>query len=252
MSWHSVTPFHLHKKGNQPTDYEDAWAVSKTSGDDTPLRVAVADGASEASFSAEWAKMLVRCYRDLAFVDEADLQARMTDLSKRWQKALSWRKLPWYAIEKARMGSFASLLGLEIDPLPAGNFHRGEWRAMAVGDTCLFHIRNDSIVLAWPIQHSRDFGNSPLLLSSNPARNTAVWSRVEFRSGEWQPGDSLILATDALASWFLRGYEQGSQPWQILGGLESYEARVAGVQEMRNTLSLKNDDVTYIVMSLAK
>lgn len=33
-----------------------------------------------------------------------------------------------------------------------------------------------------------------------------------------QPGDLMVLATDALAAWFLRQAEAGEQPWQELAG----------------------------------
>jgi hypothetical protein len=46
--------FALHKDGNRPDEYEDAYAGNPRVG-----RFAVADGASESSFAALWAKLLV-------------------------------------------------------------------------------------------------------------------------------------------------------------------------------------------------
>jgi hypothetical protein len=46
--------FSLHKDGNRPDEYEDAFAGNPKVG-----RFAVADGASESSFAALWAKLLV-------------------------------------------------------------------------------------------------------------------------------------------------------------------------------------------------
>ncbi|MGH7226717.1 MAG: hypothetical protein ACRELF_26170, partial [Gemmataceae bacterium] len=50
LRWHA---FHVHKRGNAPDEYEDAFA-----GDTAKARFAIADGASESSFAAMWAQLL--------------------------------------------------------------------------------------------------------------------------------------------------------------------------------------------------
>ena len=51
LSGLSVQAFSCQKAGNARTEYEDAWAIRG-------CRVAVADGATESSFSALWAALL--------------------------------------------------------------------------------------------------------------------------------------------------------------------------------------------------
>ena len=57
----SVEAFPCQKHGNASTEYEDAWAIR---GSDSPnrCRVAIADGATESSFSALWAALLVESF----------------------------------------------------------------------------------------------------------------------------------------------------------------------------------------------
>src|SRR5206468_4256076 len=54
----SVEAFSCQKAGNARTEYEDAWAIR---GSDSPTRclVVIDDGATESSFSALWAALLV-------------------------------------------------------------------------------------------------------------------------------------------------------------------------------------------------
>jgi hypothetical protein len=54
LRWHA---FHTHKRGSPPDEYEDAFAGTPATG-----RFAVADCASESSFAAAWAKLLVKVY----------------------------------------------------------------------------------------------------------------------------------------------------------------------------------------------
>jgi len=57
----SVEAFSCQKAGNARSEYEDAWAIR---GSDSPTRcrVAIADGATESSFSALWAALLVESF----------------------------------------------------------------------------------------------------------------------------------------------------------------------------------------------
>ena len=68
-------------------------------------------------------------------------------------------ELPWYAEIKREQGAFATLLGLGVRA-PTGQ-RRGGWRAVAVGDSCLMHIREGRCLLSFPVQKSADFNNEP-------------------------------------------------------------------------------------------
>src|SRR5690606_35553105 len=133
-----------------------------------------------------------------------------------WRQQVLSLPLPWYAEEKARKGAFSSLLGLDLTATSfEGNVdsQTGKWFALAVGDTCMFHIRRDQLLTAFPLANPEDFDNTPLLISSNLARNVEVWASVEELQGEWQAGDLFILATDAMAVWLLSELQQRRCPW---------------------------------------
>ena len=54
-----------------------------------------------------------------------------------------------------------------------------------------------------PFVQAEQFNSRPLLLSSNPSRNAQVWADIKFADGDCKVNDVFILATDALAKWFL-------------------------------------------------
>jgi hypothetical protein len=66
------------------------------------------------------------------------------------------------------------------------------------------------------------------------------------------PGDSFFLCTDALAAWILREKELAKDPTPILldlalGGLEPFATFIRDLRESRR---MRNDDVTFVHLSL--
>src|SRR5262249_45599942 len=143
--------------GNATHEYEDAYAVGTDA-----LRIAVADGASETSFARQWAELLVEGFVQAA-PSPAELNAWVTPLQATWAQGQQGKATAWYAERKVQDGAFSSLLGLAID--------QDRWRALAVGDSCLFMVRSGKLARAFPLERSEQFNNSPSLLSSKPRAN---------------------------------------------------------------------------------
>jgi serine/threonine protein phosphatase PrpC len=239
--------FHVHKRGNAPDEYEDAFA-----GDLAQGRFAVADGASESSFAATWAKLLVE-----GFVDAAGKPWRTMDwldsLRQRWAAEVDSRLLPWYAEDKREQGAFATLLGVAFRKAKTKT-QPPVWRALVVGDSCLFRMRAGQLRQTFPLTRSGDFGNLPSLLGSRD-RPTDTPSQVIKRArGRWRPGDRFLLMTDALAEWMLRQNEQNGRPGaeidRLLAQSAPQDAFAAWIEERRDRHGLRNDDVTLLILDL--
>ena len=234
--------FHVVKAGNAPAEYEDAFACN-----DARTRFAVADGASEASFASAWARLLAegfaegrKPWRDLDWLAPA---------RQRWSAEVDGLEVPWYAEDKREMGAFATFLGAAFRAPYAGG--RGAWRALAVGDSCLFHLRRGRLRRAFPLTRSEEFDNAPRLLCSRPSPSK---SEAPVRAGgHWRVADRFLLMTDALAQWFLHEAERGGDPVGqvavLLAESDSQSAFPAWV-EMRRAGGLRNDDVTLLVVDL--
>jgi hypothetical protein len=235
--WHA---FRLAKAGHAPEEYEDAFAAGAD-------RFAVADGASEASFAADWARLLTEGFVAAAGKPWQGLDW-LPSLRQRWAAAVDGRALPWYAETKREQGAFATLLGLALQP--AAGDKPGTWRALAVGDSCLFHTRAGRVLAAFPLERSTAFGSRPPLLASRPG---GPEPEREQATGRYRPGDRFLLMTDALAQWFLARDEQGECPAEDVTGLllavDPEAAFVSWVGERRDR-ALRNDDVTLLVVDL--
>ena len=117
---------------------------------------------------------------------------------------------------------------------------------MAIGDSCLFQVRGDELLLAFPLTASTAFDTRPALLSSDAASNARLQERVATATGSWRSADRFYLMTDALAAWFLREHEAGGRPWHHLEVLTQDMTFATWVDSLRQSGALRNDDVTLL------
>ena len=239
----SAYPCSVPKAGNSVEEYEDAYCPAdsfETAGD--CFRFAVADGATEASYSKIWAHMLVESYCN-GVLKGSDLENNIQELQIKWDESVRSRPLPWYAEEKVRTGAFSSLLGLTITHEIASHEETGGlWEAEAVGDSCLFQVRDDELLTKFPLDHSEQFNSRPMLVSTNSTYNEGLSNYLATIKGSWLVGDVFYLFTDALACWFLKEVEDSKKPWKFKhadpGRFETW------INKLRKKGAMRNDDVT--------
>ncbi len=287
----STQSFYVPKRGNAQEEYEDAFFPDGFSGTVSAFRCAVADGASESAFANIWAELLVRGFGHRR-LNVAELRNHWKQEVK--GRPLPWfleKKVgrgafaafiglslrdPTGGREKARKAEKV-LTAADWMPSnevggkgsagePSGNgWHTdedlarkakcaGTWRAIAVGDSCLFHVRDDELVTVGPVCKSDQFDNSPYLLGSNSSgaiRRGA--DHVSVHCGTWSKRDLFYLATDAMSQWLLYRVESGLAPWEMLRELGADDTLPFDelVAEMRSEHDLHNDDTTLLRVEVA-
>jgi hypothetical protein len=256
-------------------EYEDAWHVLPGTGEEVPgdwVSVAVADGATESSLARQWATMVAHEFastspaaRDAYLFAETALI-----LSARWPTAVesyimdrenAARPLRWYERPGIEKGAFATLLALHVNTdsqhakeaetrvNPGSPRVIGGWSSAALGDTCLFQVRDGQLHIAFPLSESADFDTSPALLGSTNADREAIADHVRLAEGAVAEGDDFFVCTDALAAWFLARAEEGDRPWETLRDLTEI-GFAKWVSDARRTDGLRNDDVTLVHMDV--
>ena len=222
------------KRGNSSEEYEDAfWPPEPLDLDSKLLRFAVADGATETSFAGSWAQILTRAYcRDR--LSQKKIRRSLPRLREEWRSAIGNQSLPWYAEQKLNEGAFAALLGLTLLD--------GGWQSTSIGDSCLFQLRNNAVVTAFPMTSWQDFNNRPRLLSSNKGNWGEELGHLSHASGAWEDSDVFYLMTDAMACWFLRSVQEGRPPMEVLDYMEQFDEWVESLRDR----GMRNDDVTLL------
>lgn len=245
----------IPKQGNRPSENEDAFLPvfdHHTYTDQTEFICALADGAAQTSFSSLWARLLVKeaivqTYPNKNWPDLVSLA------QQQWTNQLSKITLPGHSEEKVRQGAFSSLLWFGLKFPNRKTMAGTTWRALAVGDTCLIQIRKRNPVQIFPNLSSADFGNHPVLLSSNPLWNTAVLNANHqyLMEGTWIPGDGFLLMTDAISAWFIRETEKGNSPMlkleeNFLFPADRQASFTTWISALRESGKIKNDDTSII------
>jgi len=244
-----VEVFALPKLGARAEEYEDAAsATGRFHLSGSNFSFAIADGATEASFSGLWARLLVDGYTSDSTI--APLMDIVTRAAEKWTKNVGMRALPWYAEQKAASGAFAALLGLKVEASLDAEREQIVFFAEAVGDCCLIHVRGGAFLTAFPLDRSDDFNSNPSLLATRAELNCE--DQIHRTSGSCNPDDMLLLMSDAIARWFLAESENGGQPWEQIRDLETSEGLLFEdlVCTLRASRVLKNDDTTLMRITI--
>jgi len=259
--------FWLPKAGNLASTCEDAFypynfPFDIVFHDQKYQRFAIADGASTAYLSGLWATVLVDGFgsydEDITNEKFLDL-IRTLIIDENWNPRLSdyikkreteGKPLSWYDEMALQQGAASSLLEISFS-LEEGKI-KDKFSALAVGDSCMFQVRENEIITKFPLSSSSDFDNSPLLISSDPNRNEHLLEKISYlEDQDLKSNDKILLMTDALSSWFFQECEKGNNPEEIISEHISDKKRFEiWIDELRENKLIRNDDVTLLILTI--
>jgi dsDNA-binding SOS-regulon protein len=240
--------FVLPKDGSAADECEDAVALSADAS-----RFALADGATEAFDARRWATRLAETWvgAERAPLTVEEFRPWLAEQGE-WLRA-SWegRKLPWYAEEKRRAGSFAAFVGLRLEARGRGM----SWDAVALGDSCLVQTRGGRVRTALPLSTHEEFNSLPPLVPSNESVREATLARLVGARGEAERGDVFLLMSDALSAWYFESLAKtdgrAAQFDSMLAASEN-DALAELLRGERASKRMKDDDVAVIRVHLTE
>jgi hypothetical protein len=245
-----MVTFSEPKAGNAPAEWQDG-ACGGVGPDGATARFIVLDGATAAYDTLRWVDQLVTSFTgaDAPDLEPAAMRAWFARMQDRWAADVPAFESIIEERKFAEVGSFATMLGFEVcgldGPEPA-------WRAAALGDTVLFHVRAGRLLAAFPPLGPDDFGSMPDGVHTLKSSLDKMTGRLRFGGGVLAAGDLLFAATDAMAQWILRavGRSGQEQVFQALGGLAHPAVFTRFVADQRaeadGAMRMKNDDVTLM------
>ena len=170
---------------------------------------------------------------------------------QQWSDQIDTSGLAWYQQAKLREGGFATLVWVRITaaPDPPAGSNTFRLQSLAIGDSCLFHIRGDEMLASFPKSASLDFDSSPLVLGSVDLHRDGQL-QFERLAADCRPGDLVVLCSDAVAAWALDCRERGqpvrwSDYWQMPA-----EAWIESIRGLQSAGRMRYDDATLLLLRL--
>lgn len=241
---------HVAKDSAYANEYDDAYCVDEGLG-----RVAIADGVGTAIFSGRWARILTK----LLVENPPDLQSPeswgkwLAAPRQKWLEDIDFPRLPANQKTKLRQtgGSFCTLCWGTIQKTGDAEDGSSRWtfKAYALGDSCLLHIRNGELLKSFPLATAAEFDSDPNSVCS-VASSRDTQQKILTIEFECVSGDVIVMVTDAIGKWMLECLESNvPAPWEHLWSLDENEWMEA-IAYLRNTNVMKRDDTTMIVLQV--
>jgi len=249
--------------GSLPIAVRLAHSLPKTKevdGDDRVLTViedglfAVADGASTSLYSGLWAEIFIASllgnwihFRNAAehemSVDHFD--ELLSGPRRDWLSRVNIinPKPKYYEVNKLAQGAHSTFVALHIQP------DLNQWEALAFGDSCLFQLRLNQIVAAFPVTALSNFPPVPDLVCSRSQYNHTKGLRMQFAHGTYQTSDVFLLASDALSRLIFSRAEAHHDLRQLVQ-LADRENFNEFVLECRQRGELENDDASLVTIEV--
>jgi hypothetical protein len=233
----------LPKLDHEASECEDAIAF-----DTNTARFAVTDGATEAFHARQWATNLAEHWvHNESTLTLEEFRKWVADEGRELHDSWSGLTLSWYSEEKARAGSFAAFVGVELDL----KSDTPSWKAIALGDTCLLHCRGGALLKSLPLSRSESFNSAPVLVASNSKLHDSTMQSVVIDSGSCENGDVLLLMSDAAAAWCLQRFEQGDFDANFLTA-KADEELIRFFDDEREAGRIRNDDLAVLRIEIKR
>jgi len=263
----NIASFSVPKRGSAQQECEDStWVGPDGLGagefDINRLRIVVADGASESLLAGRWARRLTSTFG----TGKSSTRAKPNFIATYNTAVDAWAKemdeyevereergspIQWYEEPGLAKGAHSTVVVVEIFDGKQGI--PPFWRAAAIGDSCVFQVRNEELVASFPIQEEEAFSFSPSLLSSRGGENDVIRRHIGLTGGAWDHEDSFYIVTDALAAWFLRIARNGGHPWEPLRDMNTVDFDLdfeSWVNAQRDAGDMHDDDTTLVRVDL--
>jgi hypothetical protein len=241
--------FWLSKDVDEPTQYQDAFALDAERG-----VAAIADGVSSAIFSGPWARLLAESVvaSPPKLDDQGSFEGWLAAERQAWRSQIDTSRLTWYQRPKMVDGAMTTLAWIELLPVEtADDGHATHYRVRgaAIGDSCLFHVHEGRSAGAFPMTASGQFGLNPAVIGS-VSRNLDHMLAFHVYDEDCPVGDLLVLTTDAIALWAVERQEAGEPvDWQRYWDLSDDDWR-AEIFALREDHRMRFDDSTLVLLRI--
>jgi hypothetical protein len=212
-------------------------------------RFALADAAPDSLHAQLWAALPAEDFVEGRHTQPAPWSAWLPGLQMRWAAEAvetSGEPLPRDPQEEA----LASFLGLVVQ---GGRWLGRRWEAVAVGGCGLFQVRGGLLHRSFPLTRPADLDAAEARVGARTSFEPVLRRHEARGEGDWAPGDTFWLMSQALGRWFLRQVQEWQRPWDLLEPLLERPGQAGfaeWVEELRRQGEVGDGDITLMGVCL--
>ena len=238
------------KSEHEEQTCEDAYGESVTDG-----LFAIADGAGTTLFSNIWAKILIQSFLSVPILNNDPFEfewwvRRAQDQFK--QKTPDPGTMAWNAMQKAQnQGSYATLATLRFSK---SETNQAQANLLVIGDSCILtHFVRSGQIQSFRLDNPTEFEQAPICIPSKRSNFHRYFHRCYVKHVEFEAGDIIVLATDAVSKWVISA---GSGRYTTMQ--DAFQALITQtpatwstfIEECRSRDEMIDDDSTAMIINL--
>jgi hypothetical protein len=248
-----ITSLRYWKSEHDETMCEDVCAYDSLRG-----IFAIADGAGTTLFSNIWAKILVSQFLAVPLLSndpfEVEWWVRRVQHEFRTNRESNpaLETLAWNALQKIHSeGSQSTLATLRLS---RADITSAQAELLAFGDSCIFIARHGAHnIRAFPLEQEAEFDRAPICIPSSFRIFNRHFHRGLHQHIELRPGDTVVLATDAVARWIVSaGGGRYATPFKAFQEViaQTSESWADFIEKQRSKQRIIDDDCTALIIKL--
>jgi hypothetical protein len=188
--------------------------IDAAAGDLARGRFAVACGDPDSVHADLWSRVLVEDFVDTELEQPAAWSKWLPPVQMKWTAAVAETNEPLR--KNPEHEARATFLGLVLH----GRRWLGRrWEAIAVGDCCLFQVRDGLLQRMFPLSRAAAFSAPSQAIGARTSFEPVLRKHEARAEGDWAEGDQFWLLTRSLARWFLEQVDAWQRPWDALEAL---------------------------------
>lgn len=241
-----ITPLEFPKSEHTVENDEDALYNETAKG-----IFAIADGVSATLFSDIWSDLVVKyAVQNPLFSDDPfEVQWWLEGIQPRYEEATPKpEELPHHAQDKARSGSLCTLAVLRVTDVTSDS---AQAALVAFGDSVIMLQRLNGEIESFPIKSCEELGLAPICVPAKMVSFDRSFNRCETLNISFQVGETILLATDAVAGWILCAPERGqtiAEAFRVIT-TQTQDTWGAFVESRRPSREITDDDSTALILT---
>jgi hypothetical protein len=216
----------------------------------------VADGAGTAAYANIWSQLLVERYITCPLLsnDPFEVEWWLDEPQRQFvndphiPKAIDKRN--WQEQKTRDLGSQSTLATVRVRAITSD---AAKADLLVFGDSCVMRGRSGKVD-PFPLKTEAEFDANPICLPSLRKLYSRKFHQAEVRELDLQPGDTLLLATDAVSKWIIGCGDKHGTIWEAFRAVTTIRDDIRWQEAVlgwrTGPRAMRDDDSTALIIEI--